>query len=231
LAPGKTIRIKGVNGSIYAEPSNGPETEVSAVKRARRSDPDEVKIEVIENNDGVTVCAVYPARWGRKNTCEAGDESHSHVDNNDVQVEFTVRVGRGVRFAGHTVNGGVEARDLEAPVQVHTVNGSVRISTRKTAEATTVNGSITASVGSASWKDDLEFSTVNGSITIDFPPKLNALLSAETLNGEISTDFPLTVIGKFSKRHIRGRVGEGEDGGELSLSTVNGSIRLRSTSQ
>ncbi len=231
LPPGKTIQIKGVNGSIPAEPSGSSETEVTAVKRAHRSDPDEVRIEVIEDEDGITVCAVYPAPWGKKNSCEAGDEYHSHVDNNDVQVEFTVRVGHGVCFVGKTVNGGIEARDLEAPVRVRTVNGSVRVSTDNIAEATTVNGSIVASVGSASWKDDLEFSTVNGSITVDFPAKLNAHLSDKTMNGEISTDFPLTVIGRFSKHRINGQLGEGDGGGELSLSTVNGSIRLRSNSQ
>src|SRR5437879_9341789 len=57
VAPGKAIEIKGVNGDIRADAGSG-DVEVSAVKHARRSDPDEVKIEVVQHGDGVTICAV-----------------------------------------------------------------------------------------------------------------------------------------------------------------------------
>ncbi|MGH7672909.1 MAG: hypothetical protein ACREMC_08415, partial [Gemmatimonadales bacterium] len=60
LAPGKTIEVKGVNGDVRAVAATGPEVDVTAAKRARRSDPDEVKIEVVEHEGGVTICAVYP---------------------------------------------------------------------------------------------------------------------------------------------------------------------------
>jgi len=53
-------RIKGVSGDIRAVASSG-DVEVTAAKHARRSDPDDVKIEVVEHEDGVTICAVYPA--------------------------------------------------------------------------------------------------------------------------------------------------------------------------
>src|SRR5882762_9153472 len=77
VAPGKGIEIKGVNGDVRAVAgSGGGDVEVTAVKRARRSDPDEVKIEVVQHEDGVTVCAVYPSDGRRENTCEAGGDGH-----------------------------------------------------------------------------------------------------------------------------------------------------------
>src|SRR5215218_7493475 len=47
LAAGRTLEIRGVNGAVSAEPAAGGEFEVVAVKRSRRSDPDEVRVEVV----------------------------------------------------------------------------------------------------------------------------------------------------------------------------------------
>jgi hypothetical protein len=212
-----------VNGAIDAVPASGSEVEVVAHKHARKSDPRDVRIEVVENKDGVTICAVYP---GPGNSCEPGSD-HSHTRNNDVVVDFRVRVPRGVRLVAQTVNGGIDADGLEGPVEARTVNGSVRATSTQTVTATTVNGSVSAEVGSASWDDQLDFSTVNGAITVIFPDDVSADIDASTLNGTISSDFPLTVRGKIGRRHVSGRIGEGR-GGSLALSTVNGSIRLRS---
>ena len=123
LAAGKTIEIKGVNGDIDAAVADGVEVEVTARKHARRSDPREVKIEVIEHLGGVTICAVYPGRWGQRNECTPGERSHVHVDNNDVVVDFRVRVPAGIRFVGRTVNGEIDAVGLKGPAEAHTVNG------------------------------------------------------------------------------------------------------------
>ncbi|MGB7924972.1 MAG: DUF4097 family beta strand repeat-containing protein [Pyrinomonadaceae bacterium] len=227
IAQGNAIEIKGVNGGIRAEGSTGSEVEVVAVKKSRRSDPNSVRIQVVEHGNGVTICAVYPSSDSKRpNVCGAGDEGHNSVQNNDVQVEFVVRVPAGVRFSGHTVNGGVEATSLGADVEASTVNGSVHISTTGYAEASTVNGEIVASFGRADWTRPLEFETVNGSITLNLPATTSTRLEAETLNGDITTDFSMTVQGRFSKRHVTGTIGDG-GGRDLSLKTVNGSIQVR----
>src|SRR4029077_13914206 len=201
------------------------DVEVTAVKHARRSDPDEVKIEVVQHEDGVTICAVYPSDRRRENTCATGDGAHTNVHNNDVLVDFTVRVLAGVRFIGNTVNGDVSAADLSSDVEANTVNGSIRISTAGYAEAQTVNGEIVASIGRAMWNDALEFRTVNGGITLDLPASLSTEVRAKTVNGDIQTDFPLMVTGRLGPRSVRGTIGSG--GRRLALETVNGSIRLR----
>src|SRR2546426_4459850 len=163
IASGKAIEIKGVNGDVRAVAGSG-DVEGTAVKHARRSDPDDVKIEVVQHEDGVTICAVYPSDGRRENSCDAGDGGHMNVRDNDVTVDFTVRVPAGVRFVGRTVNGEVGAADLTGDVEATTVNGSIRISTAGYAEAQTVNGEIVASLGRATWSDALEFRTVNGGV-------------------------------------------------------------------
>ena len=227
MSAGQTLEIKGVNGSIRAIAADGDEAEVTATKKSRRSDPDEVEIKVVEHANGVTICAVYPtpARSRRENECAPGDDGHMNTQDNDVDVTFTVEVPRGVHYAAHTVNGEIRAGALRSDVEAHTVNGDIRISTSGKAVANTVNGSIDASMGNADWSEDVSFTTVNGGISLDLPAEVNANLSASTVNGDIQSDFPVTVRGRFGPRRVSGTLGRG--GHELELETVNGSITLR----
>jgi len=227
VASGKTVEIKGVNGGITAMAATGGEVEVTARKRARDSDPDEVKIEVIEHDGGVTVCAVYPTprRARRENRCATGDDWSSNTDDNDVVVDFTVRIPVGLHLGAHTVNGDVEALGLGGNVDAGTVNGGVEVSTTGWVEASTVNGSIRATMGRADWPGELEFNTVNGGITLNLPATLNTEVRAQTVNGDMASDYPLTVSGRWGPRQLKGTIGNG--GRELNLSTVNGGIKLR----
>ena len=229
LAAGKTIEIKGINGSIEAESTSGNRVEVVAIKEARRSDTSTVGFEVIEHSDGVTICAVYPSRnQDRPNECEPGSEGRMNVRDNDVEVKFTVRVRDGVHFTGRNVNGRVKANSIGGNVEAYTVNGNVEVSADGLVRAKTVNGSIEVVMGRSDWEDELEFETVNGTITVEMPASTNADVRAETLNGSITTDFPLTLSGRFGSRRINGTIGSG--GKDLRLKTVNGRIRLRRSS-
>jgi putative adhesin len=222
VAAGKTLQIRGISGSIEAGPATGGEVTVTATKRGHDSDPDDVKIEVVQDGGNVTICAVYP---GRGNHCGAGDDYEMNTRDNDVEVNFHAQVPAGVGFTADNVNGGVEADNLAGPVHAGTVNGSVRLETTSSdAAGKTVNGSVTAVV-SGSGTGDLSFETVNGGITLSLPKALNADLEAETVNGSIDTDFPITVTGHLDRQHLQGRIGQG--GRRVHVETVNGSIRLR----
>jgi hypothetical protein len=231
IAPGEQIEIKGVNGTIRAELASGPQVEVVASKRARRSDPNSVSVQVVQDGGSVTICAVYPTptnsrrRDAGPNECRPGESGRMHVNDNDVVVDFTVRVPAGVRFVGRTVNGSVEARSLQSDVTARTVNGRVALSTTGLASAETVNGAIDVTLGTAVWTQPLEFNTVNGSITVTFPPGIDAQVRAETMNGSFTSEFPVTIqSSRGNGRRISGVIGNG--GRELQLHTVNGSIRL-----
>jgi len=226
IAAGKTLEIRGISGSITAEPATGDEVVVTADKHGHDSDPAEVRIEVVQDGEGVTICAVYPGRSGRCGE-DNDDDHHGWRRHNDVEVVFHAQVPAGVKFAGRNVNGDVEADNLGAAVSASTVNGGVRVETSSgDASATTVNGSVTAVVRGQG-TGPLRFHTVNGSVTVTLAKNLNADLSAQTVNGAIETDFPITVTGRLTPRRLNGRIGQG--GRDLNLETVNGSIRIRAT--
>jgi len=223
---GQSIEIKGVNGDIEAKLATGTQVRVTATKHARRSDVDSVKLEVVQHQGGVTICAVYPTRSGEPaNECQPGEGGRNNVRNNDVSVDFTVEVPQGVALIGRTVNGSVEASGLQSDVTANTVNGSVDVATTGLTRAHTVNGSIDVSVGRSNWQDELALATVNGGITFRVSGDLNAEVTASTVNGGIETDFPLTVRGRFGPKRLTGTVGNG--GRELQLTTVNGDIAIR----
>ena len=224
LNPGQTLEIKGVNGSIRAELAAGNMVEVTAHKTAERSDVNSVRIDVVPSADGITICSVYPSDSGTPNDCQAGKGGHSHNRDNDVVVDFTVKVPAGVRFAPRTVNGRVIATALRSDVDASSVNGNVKITTTGLARAKTVNGSIDASMGASSWTGSLAFSTVNGSIDVTMPPGTGAEVSASSVSGEMTSDFPMTVNGRIGSRKMSGRIGSG--GPELKMSTVNGGITI-----
>ena len=148
LTSGQTIEIKGINGDVRATPSSSGQVEVTATKSARRSNPADVRVDVVPHGGGVTIRAVYPDVPGKEpNRCDPSGTSRSSTRDNDTVVHFEVRVPAGVAFVGRTVNGEVNAESLQADVEAHTVNGSIRVSTTGLAVASTVNGSVGGSVG------------------------------------------------------------------------------------
>lgn len=231
LTAGQTIEIKGINGDIKTAAASGSEVQVFAAKTSRRSDVNQVQIKVVQHAGGVTICALYPTEHGYSNECEAGigqprnRAASSGVNNNDVRVDFTVRVPAGVNFEGRTINGEVSATGLTGNVVAKTINGSIKISTTGYAEATTINGEISAKFGDTNWPKELTFKTLNGEINLDLPANISTEVDAETLNGQINSDFPINLVSFKDRKHVRGRIGVG--GRELHLKTLNGSINLR----
>ncbi len=222
VAPGKAVEIKGVNGGIHAERSMTGAIEVTAIKSARRDNPSDVRIEVVPHDGGVTLCAVYP---GEGNSCGPGKQGKMSVKNNDVKVEFTVKVPAGVHLIARSVNGDIDAKQLQGDVNAHTVNGKVSATASGVVEGHTVNGDIDVAMGTMPAKS-LQFHTVNGSISVAMPQGAGAEMDAHTVNGKIESEFPMQVSGTLSPRHVKAKLGNG--GSALNLHTVNGSIRIHS---
>jgi hypothetical protein len=224
LAAGQRVEVKGVNGIIRAEATDGPEAEVTAIRTTGRTGrAEDVRIEQVPHAGGMTIRAVYPS------LPDAPEERGEHplVDrDDDVRVDFVVRVPRGVDFVGTTVNGSVRAESLPADATVSTVNGGVAVSAAGAVNASTVNGSIEAVTGRADPERDVSISTVNGNVVLHVPSGFQACVRASLMHGDIGGDFPLPVRrGQSMGTSAAGDIGGG--GRTVNLSTVNGDIRIR----
>lgn len=221
----KWVRVASINGPIAVEPSSDGRLHVSAERRARRGDPSQVRIEVVEHDGNVTICAL----WNENARCTADgmrSQGSNQTRNNDTEVHFRVRLPATANVAPTTVNGGITVAGAAREVKATTVNGGIEIATSGgPVNATTVNGSIRASIGGSAPAGKMSFTTVNGGIDLSLPRAFAADVKMNTVNGSITTDFPMTVEGRWGPRTASGRLGSG--GEELSLTTVNGSLRLR----
>ena len=224
IPAGAWLRMRNINGRIRVVAGSGETAEVTADKTWRRGNPDQVRIEMVRDGDNVTICAI----WHENVRC--GPDGYSGRGRtergNDVAVEFTVRLPRGVNVQLNTVNGGLSVEGATGQVEAETVNGGINVtSTAGPVSAETTNGSITATMGADRLENDVEFETVNGSITLTLPASINANLEMRTVNGSLSSDFPITISGRIRPRSLNATLGSG--GRTLEVRTVNGSIRIR----
>ena len=229
IPAGKWLVVRDLNGSVRVEASSSGKVEVDAVKQWRRGNPEDVKITVEHygsDKASVVVCAI----WNENTRCdEDGYSSHNDGSwrnrNNDVSVQFTVKLPPGVKIETSTVNGSLRIAGATSEVEASTVNGGVdAVSSGGPVRATTVNGDVDVQM-SALGAGDLEYSTVNGSVHIALPAQLDAELDMSTVNGSLRSDFPLSVTGRISPRRIHATIGNG--GRRIRVTTVNGSVELR----
>jgi hypothetical protein len=227
LQAGQTLEVINHNGQIEASGAAGNEARVAGTRRGNDDDRD-FFIEVVEYSDGVTVCAVH-AKDKTPGRCHRGGVSWESVKwhGNRAKINFDVQVPRGVRFHGLTTNGNVLGHGLDSVVEAATTNGNVDVSTSEWASATTTNGGVRVSIGSAKWSGELEVKTTNGSVDVTLPDSAEFKLDAATTNGGIHTDFPISVQGSFNSKSLSGTVGAG--GRELRVHTTNGTIKLTKT--
>jgi hypothetical protein len=222
VASGERIEIKNISGNVHASFTSGNEVLVHTTKTGRDSDPASVTIEVVRHAEGVTICAVYPDVPGHApNECLPGLQGNISTRDNDVKVEFTLRVPAGVQFVARVLGGDVVADGLESDVFANTTGGDVTVTTTGISEASSVYGSLNVTIGQADPGRDLAFRTVNGNVTVRVPANTNAGVLATTTYGAIASEFQLE-----GTRYIRtGTLGIG--GPRLTLSTIDGNVNLR----
>jgi hypothetical protein len=224
---GRWIMIRNMNGTVEVIPSTSDRVEVSAARLTRRGDPEYVRFEVKKYGAGdqdVLVCAL----WGNNANCdESGYRSRNDGRHgNEVVVNFTVRVPRGVKVAAYSTNGEVRVRDMTAEVDASTTNGSVSVATSSgPVNASTTNGSVRVIMGAFDIRQDMTFETTNGSVIVSFADDLNAEVDLRTVNGRFLSDLPVTISGRIDPRRLRATLGKG--GPRIRLATVNGNVELR----
>jgi len=204
------------------------------MKTYGRSDPATVHFVTVPYDGGIAICAVWePAGGGSGGGGRCGPGGgfgaafrHGSARGNDVEVDFTVRLPRGVRLGATTVNGGVRVEGASAPVVASSVNGQVdAVTSGGPVSAVSVNGNVRARMRAFDDTGEVSLVTVNGTATAELPPALDGDVEASTVNGSINTDYPLTITGKFTTKHAKGTIGSG--GRRIHVMTVNGSINLR----
>lgn len=215
---GQAVEVIGVLGAIRAEPGEGASVVVNATRHGHAPDPD-VQFSVVRHAAGVTICALYPVPAGRApNACRPGATGPSlNVKANDVEIDFLVRLPRGVGFAAHNLV------------------GDVNVVTSSWATASSAAGNVTVRMAGG-WRDTLRVSSLSGNVRVVLPDTVHADVVADTRTGRVRSDFGGVLVppqGFWSRFRLRGSLGRqitgrlGSGGAPLILSSLAGDITIQ----
>jgi hypothetical protein len=226
------VRVRDLNGSVRVARAPGSQVVITATRKWRGRNPQEVRFVAERDAEGVTACAL----WGGGGECsperyENSTRRHGggwlerlFFKRSSVSVDYLVAVPAGVRVDVRTVNGGVTVADVTSEVVARTTNGSITLGTAGgRVSGKTVNGSVRARFDGWRAGGAVELKTVNGSVTALLPADASAEVALETTNGRVKSEFPVAAS-HGSRRSLRGTLNGGQ--GRVALETVNGSVTL-----
>ena len=227
IPAGGRFELINVNGRITAETTEGKDIVVEG-KRSAKARSDEAakemlgKLEIREEVGGSTVrVESRPPRM-------SGFGGH--------EIEWIVKVPKGLTVDLRTVNGGVRMNGLSGEIHVKTTNGGVKGTNLviDNLEASVVNGGVEIELGSPlDATDAVELTTVNGGVTFVLPSESKAAITARAVNGGVRASDDLKIeredesTERESRRRLTGTMNGG--GARVNVSTTNGGVRLSRT--
>ncbi|MCI0490722.1 MAG: hypothetical protein L0229_29360 [Blastocatellia bacterium] len=217
LAVGATVKVSGINGPIDVETTDGDTAEVHIIRSARsRDNLDFRKITIEHTPDSLIV-------RGEDNDSGSGLLSW-FKPSVTVRHRVTLKLPRQVDLTASGANGPVTVGEIDGQVRVKGVNGPVTLAqAASSAEISGVNGPVTATIIRVT-DDGLRVSGINGPVELQFGEGLNAYVEVKGLNGRFQPELPDVVMEEKSSHRYRARIGEG--GTPITISGINGSVRL-----
>lgn len=218
LNPTGEVSLENINGNVQITGWDRNEVKVDAVISAASQDTlDHIKVSVNSSPGAIEIKTDFP------------HGSFNHHGN--WRVNYVLMAPRRAAIDKlDLVNGSIELSDMLGDVRASSVNGSIHARDLSGAvHLSAVNGPVEASFANGELSSPVSASSVNGPITIILPSGVHADVSASTVNGSIDNNFGIQVTGRLVGHSLHGTIGNG--GVEIRLSSVNGPIHIRSSSQ
>jgi hypothetical protein len=228
LASGSTLKVKNINGFIRMEAWDREEVQFTGEFKPSSKD-EQVKVVVETGKGSMEIRGEYPKNTGwhlhyRSPECNMTLKVPRRIAPRleTVNGEVTLRGTRGEADIS-TVNGHVNASDLDETLKAETVNGSITVDqVRGGLSLETVNGAIKGSQLDGQGKG-IKAETVNGGIHLQ-AAGLKGRLRANSVNGGITFDAKGAEQVEIKKHRVTAIL-PGSDQG-IHLETVNGGITL-----
>lgn len=213
----ENLRVDEVDGMISVEAASTNEISLVAVATG------DLELEPEKDNQGLFETSVEgdTLRIGRR---EKKKKFNFMWDDDDVRIEYTLKVPADLSLDVNTVNGRISTRGIDGETEATSVNGTIDVEVSGTNElqATTVNGRVKARF----LKDfqGAKFRTVNGGVEASLPPSASFHVDLAQVNGDFEAAFPLSVHSNPGRRRVSGQINGGQH--SLKIVTVNGDVEL-----
>ena len=214
LAPDGQVEVVNVNGAIVASLADGPQVEIRAERKAGASSLEAANdlLKQIEIRETAT-----PAKVRLETRAPSGVGRHT-------QVNYFIKVPKGVSVRLTNTNGAVEVTGLQSSVRAETTNGGVTGRDLSGAvEAMTTNGGVQVEV-SAVAAGGIKLQTTNGGVALTLPSAAKADIQATCVNGGISVSSLTLDAAEQSRRRLDAKLNGG--GPRIELETTNGGVKI-----
>lgn len=213
------LRVSEVGGSITIEAIETNEITLVATVRGRDLDP---KPNVDNKGLFESELSGDTLRIGRR---ENKRFQFFLFDDDNVEIDYKLRVPQSVSLDINTVNGRIATRgSVDGETDATSVNGTIDIEASGASElkASTVNGRVKAKFLRSF--QGAKFRTVNGGVEATLPGDASFAVDLSQVNGGFEASFPLSIHSNPGSRRVSGEVNGGRY--DLKIVTVNGDIEL-----
>jgi hypothetical protein len=223
------FELINVNGRVTAEATDGTEVIVEG-KRSAKGRSDEVAKENLAKLEIREEVSAASVRVESRPPRLSGFGGH--------EIEWTVKVPKGLTVDLRTTNGGVRLLGLSGKIYAKTTNGGVKGNglVVDTIDASSVNGGVEIELGAPlDATDTVELITVNGGVTLNLASESKATISARATNGGVRVSDELNAErdgGGASESEVKRRFTGTMNGGgaRVNLNTTNGGVRVNRVS-
>ena len=235
------LLVDQMNGFIHVTGGSGSEIQVTVSRRTRAESKTAladakkaVTFDMTQQGNTVKLYEDGPFRSSDGGIHSRGDDYYGY----SVVFDTEIQVPSGATLDLRTLNSAIEVKNSSGDFNVRTANGHVTMEEiGGTGSAETSNGAVKVAFSRNPTRPS-SFHTRNGAIDLYFHSDPDADLDLQTMNGAMYSDFDVTTVpatmsgslgNRFeyhSGRSVKVRAGKG--GPELSVHTMNGSIRLHS---
>jgi hypothetical protein len=208
LSPGARVEVSMIYGPVDIETSEGQAAEVHITRFARAvQDLADRKISIDHTPASLVI-------RGEKDQSEAPARVRHRV---------LLRLQQQVALLAQNINARLNVGEINGFVRLSSINGAVVVASAGYSEVSRINGSLNMGLTRLGSRGVL-IDHVNGSVDLRFTENLNADVTVTDFNGSVRTDLTAVVLEKTERTLFRARFGSG--GAPISISDVNGSVRL-----
>lgn len=215
LKPGTRVEVRGINGRVEIQTSDTNTAEVY-VRRTADNPASLRRREMIieQTSDGLLVRS-------KQNHLGIWD----HLFGSEPKEEVTIKAPRAIALLLKGINGRVTTGEIDGPLEAKGINGRVELgAASEYAEISGINGGVVVGLKQLGERG-ARLSGINGGIELRLANGLNADFTSRGMNGNVRSEISEVTVDKDNHgSRYSAHIGEG--GAPITLSGINGNVRL-----